>query len=314
MNEVSKAVSCIEDFSLVSGLKININKSVLFPLKDCVLQEVYGIPIKDKVTYLGIVICKDEKQRSELNFNPIIEKTKKKLNLWLLRDISLYGRVLLSKAEGLSRSVYVSLSLDLPPKIVKDLDKILYNFIWRNKPHYLWRDILTNTQEQGGLEVLDFNTLNNTFKINWILKYVKNQNSIWNVFPKYLFHSVGGLEFFLRCYFDVGKIPVKLAKFHKQAILAWMLAYKHNFSPHRYFIWNNKDIRFKNKSLFFRNWFENKIILVGQLLNEDGYLLSYGEFLDKFKIQNNPERICNCFWCDSKGGCISFKFLCGWCK
>lgn len=42
-NGVSKAVSCIEDFSFVSGLKININKSVLFPLKDCVLQEVYGI-------------------------------------------------------------------------------------------------------------------------------------------------------------------------------------------------------------------------------------------------------------------------------
>ena len=69
------------------------------------------------------------KQRSELNFNSI-EKTKIKLNLWLMRDISLYGRVLLSKAEGLSRLVYVSLSLDLPPKIVKDLDKIIYSFIW----------------------------------------------------------------------------------------------------------------------------------------------------------------------------------------
>ena len=47
-NEVSKTVSCIEDVSLVSGLKMNISKSVLFPLKDCVLPEVYGIPIKDK--------------------------------------------------------------------------------------------------------------------------------------------------------------------------------------------------------------------------------------------------------------------------
>ncbi|CDQ93629.1 unnamed protein product [Oncorhynchus mykiss] len=230
-NEVSKAVSCIEDFSLVLGLKININKSVLFPLKDCVLQEVYGIPIKDKVTYLGIVICKDEKQRSELNF---IEKTKKKLNLWLMRGISLHGRVLLSKAEGLSRSgypdlFYVSLSFDLHPKIVKDFDKILYHFIWRNKPHYLRKDILTNTQEQGGLEVLDFNTLNNTFKIHWILKYVKNQNSILNVFPEYLFDSVGGLEFLLQCNFDINKIPVKLANFHKQAILAWILTSKHNF-------------------------------------------------------------------------------------
>ncbi len=33
------------------------------------------------------------------------------LNSWLQRDLSLYGRVLLSKAEGLSHFVYPSLSL-----------------------------------------------------------------------------------------------------------------------------------------------------------------------------------------------------------
>ena len=42
-NEVSDAVSCIEDFSLVSGLKISINKSVLFPLKDCVFYRKYMV-------------------------------------------------------------------------------------------------------------------------------------------------------------------------------------------------------------------------------------------------------------------------------
>ena len=158
----------------------------------------------------------------------------------------LYGCVLFSKAEGLSRSVYVSSLLELSPKIVEDLDEILY-FIWRNKPHYLRKDIHTNTQEQGGLEVLDLNTLNNTLESNLFFNYVKNEKCIWNVFPEYLFDSVVGLEFLFWCNFDVDKIPVKLAKFHKETLLAWMLAYKHNYSPHRYFLWNNKDIRFKNK-------------------------------------------------------------------
>ncbi len=30
--------------------------------------------------------------------------------------------------------------------------------------------------------------------------------------------------------------PVKLSTFHAQALLAWKLIYKHNFSPQRYFI------------------------------------------------------------------------------
>ncbi len=95
------------------------------------------------------------------NFDPIIEKTKLKLNLWLMRDVSLYGGVLLSKAEGISRSVYVSLSLSIPTNVIKKLDMILYDNIWRKKHHYLKKDVIRGNREEGGLEVLDFTVLNN---------------------------------------------------------------------------------------------------------------------------------------------------------
>lgn len=67
----NKAIQCLNEFNIVSGLRINKNKSVVFPLKDCTLREVCGIPIKDTVTYLGIVVCKDPSLRNESNFNPI---------------------------------------------------------------------------------------------------------------------------------------------------------------------------------------------------------------------------------------------------
>lgn len=38
--EVSKAVQCVDQFSYVSGLKINLKKSVLFPLKECTLTQI----------------------------------------------------------------------------------------------------------------------------------------------------------------------------------------------------------------------------------------------------------------------------------
>ncbi len=116
--------SVIDEFSEVSGLKMNKSKYILFSLNDCPLKE-----IKDTVTYLGIVICKDLKQRNALNFKPIVEKIKNRYNTWLMRDLSLFGRILLSKAEGISRSVYVLMSMEDPKNVVKDLDKILYDFI-----------------------------------------------------------------------------------------------------------------------------------------------------------------------------------------
>ncbi|KAI7791725.1 hypothetical protein IRJ41_005592 [Triplophysa rosa] len=207
--------------------------------------------------------------RSDLNFDPIIKKSNNRFNMWLQRDLSLYGRVLSSKAEGISRSVYVSLSLDIPRNIVKKLDKSLFEFIWRKKAHYLRKE-----------------TLNNVFKIKWITQYLKK--NLWNTFPSFLFKSLGGLQFLIRCNYSIDKIPVKLARFHQQALMAWMLAYKHKFSPRRYYIWNNRDILYKHKSLFFNIWFDNNIVLVIQLMNRDGDLLSYTEFLDKFKIPIRP--------------------------
>lgn len=95
-NQIGTAVNSIKTFSDVSGLVMNINKSVLFPLKNCNLASLDGIPINEKVTYLGIVICKNKEERHKLNFDPIVKKIQSKLNSWLMRDLSLFGRVLIS--------------------------------------------------------------------------------------------------------------------------------------------------------------------------------------------------------------------------
>ncbi len=59
--EVKHVIDCLNKFSLVSGLKLNLNKCELFPLKNGQFIDINGIPVKNVVTYLGIKICKDEK-------------------------------------------------------------------------------------------------------------------------------------------------------------------------------------------------------------------------------------------------------------
>ncbi len=154
------------------------------------------------------------------------------------------------------------------------------------------KEILCNSKDNGGLDVLNYATLNNVFKINWITQYLKKKDNMWHTFPNFLFKSVGGLEFLLKCNYCIDKIPVKLARFHQQALMAWVLAYKHNFSPRRYYIWNNKYILYKHKSLFLNVWFENNIFLISQLMNSDGVLLSHTQsFLTNLKSQLDPENM-----------------------
>ncbi len=166
----------------------------------------------------------------------------------------------------------------------KKIDQLLCNFVWKNKTHYVKKSVLSNRVSNSGLNFVDFATLNNTFKINWLRNYLKNPSSVWNIIPEYIFSQLGGLSFLLLCDFSIERIPVALSNFHKQALLAWSMIFKHNFSPTNYFIWNNKNICFKYKSLFFENWFKNGINRVSQLFNQDGYLFTYKEFLSCYNI------------------------------
>ncbi len=46
-------------------------------------------------------------------------------------DLTIFGRVLLSKAEGFSRFVYPALSMYVSDDISKDINKSFSDFIWK---------------------------------------------------------------------------------------------------------------------------------------------------------------------------------------
>ncbi len=55
---------------------MNLDKSVLFPLKVCSSSEIENIPVKHKLTYVSVIICKNGKQRSQLIWNQLLRKLK----------------------------------------------------------------------------------------------------------------------------------------------------------------------------------------------------------------------------------------------
>lgn len=94
------AIKTIESFSAAPGLCLNLNKCEIFLLKDCNIQHVANIPVKEKVTYIGITIVKNEEERCSENLSLIIDKRSKKFNQWLQRNLSLKGRMLLIRQKA----------------------------------------------------------------------------------------------------------------------------------------------------------------------------------------------------------------------
>lgn len=74
-------VNKIKFFSRASGLYLNLKKCELMSIHDDQTNSVYGIPVKEEVKYLGVIITKDNKAREELNILPVIKKSKSILNI-----------------------------------------------------------------------------------------------------------------------------------------------------------------------------------------------------------------------------------------
>lgn len=113
------------------------------------------------------------------------------------------------------------------------------------------------------------------------------------------------MRLFLVCNYDIDKVSVKMSAFHRQAFLSWSLIYF--IQPHKYLIWNNKDILYKHKSLFMEYWFNNSIVLVDQLFNRNGLLFTYEEFLSEYNIPVIPGDYAKVFGAIPSGVYMLFK-------
>ncbi len=177
-NQLPKDLELVEQFSCASGLKHNTLKCEIMSIHD--IDDIFlgGIPVKKSVKYLGIHITKNSISRHHLNFADKMIKTKDIFNMWLQRDLSLYGRVLLSKVEGLSHFVYSALSLFVNHKAIKEINKIFLDFIWKNRPYKLKREVLANSRSEGGLDFFGLRRYCKHFKVNWLRRCLMNPMSL----------------------------------------------------------------------------------------------------------------------------------------
>lgn len=196
-----------------------------------------------------------------------------------------FGRILLTKMDSLSRLIYPAYSLPIAPHIVKTINKLNFDFIWRNKCHYIAKQDLIRTYEDGGGNAIDFDCMNGMLKIRWLENYIQNQNSLWYYIPNQIFEKVGGISFLLKCDFDFKKLPMKLSDFHQQVLLYWKLIFKHNFTPHNTPIWNNRYILVNRKSLFIPEWFSKGVWAIAHFMDMEGNVLQHVDFCDKFQIR-----------------------------
>jgi len=292
LDSVAHLLILLEKFKSVSGLEINTTKTegmwlgcwknnIQTPFGFCWPQE----PIKA----LGIFFPYNRIKANELNFAEKIRNLEKTLNSLKRRNLTLYGKINEVKMLGISKLIYSASILVIPEFFIKEVEKLIFNFIWDGKPSKIKKSTIIGEKKHGGLKMIDFNIMNKAPKVAWIPRLQTRSDVSWKIIPETALENYGGLSFLTYCNYNFNALQINyLPGFYSEILKHWQntkQAFQNDTSRHNEIIWNNRNIKINSKAPFYKNWFEKNIVRIEDLLHNDGNFLSFDQFSRKFNLE-----------------------------
>ena len=175
----------LEEFYKMSGLKINQSKTQIVWIGSKKYSEDRLCPdLKFQWTtnfkLLGIYYDVDLAKITKLNYDKKLVKIKTIIEQWKKRNLTPIGRITLIKSLLISQLNHLFITLPNPPvSVIKDLNKLIFNFLWKSNVDKIKRKVVTQKYAQGGLKMVNIVSYITALKSTWIRKIIYNNNSKW---------------------------------------------------------------------------------------------------------------------------------------
>ena len=294
---MQKSFSLLDSFASISGLRINYEKTealwigaMRFQRRKIAAYQNISWP-SHKVKALGVWLSTVKEESITLNYEEKKETISKTIENWQFRRLTLLGKIVVIKSLLASQLIYIMSLLPTSSGHLKDLNNLLYQFLWDGKRDKIKRVEMINDYATGGLKMLDIQIFNRALKATWIQKYLHSSNKgKWKLF----------LDFFLGKYnanlLITGNLNVNDAAsleiddpFTKELVKIWSCL---NFKKHpsdfsNIPIWYNSFVRIDNKPIYYKNWHKAGINFQNDLLDENFHFLTFDAFKEKFSVKTN---------------------------
>ena len=279
IDQVPVAINVVKMFSNISGLCLNLTKTEglcigsianVYPLNDAIKWP------KTPIRYLGIYIGNDSLACEVQNWTLKIEQIQKLTDSWRTRRLTLQGKILILKTLAIPKLVYPASLLPIPGDLVKNVNKILYSFIW-GKTEKVKRKVLINEYEYGGLKMIDLESHLMALKAAWIPRIYDGLDYEWTCLAnKYLNQCTGGLlphmSFSDKKHFQrVNAIPA----FYQEVITSYCKANKpedilSKSDLYKQCIWGNRKLTVNGHCLYSQSFIDTGYIHIGDVLQLNG--------------------------------------------
>ena len=183
------------------------------------LSKSLSYEFKHSIKILGVHFDYDELSRKKANFEAIIKSIKKTLGMWKWWGLTLIGKIQIVKSFAIPKFMSKASLIHVSKDLIQAVNKELYSFIWKGKDK-VKRLALINDIENGGLQMLDIESMVLAQRTMCLKKYIEDYVSPWKIFLNRYLKKLGG-KFILQCHFDCQKLPIFLPEFYKDCLAAW---------------------------------------------------------------------------------------------
>lgn len=139
------------------------------PLKESAKAAVlpHDIPIKTKITYLGVQIKSSLHKLVKKNYGNIFKEVEHDIAIWTKLPASLQTRIASVKMNVLPRLNFVSMMIPLPPPVGfwKRVDSLLGKYIWNSGHLKIKLSTLQRSKKKGGLAFPDCMRYHQAFQL-----------------------------------------------------------------------------------------------------------------------------------------------------
>ena len=297
-SSIPGVMDIIENFSKMSGYKINWQKSEVMPVSvGCSIADIGAFPftwIPSGMKYLGIRLTTDFQTLVQINMDPVLQNIKTNFAKWKMINLSLWGKINTVKMMVSSKINYISMMIPLtiPESLFKQYNDIVRDYLWDGKKPRISLNKLFTTRDRGGLALPNIELYNISFELVRLCEHWSERDS-----------TLGWLEIEKSLTFPFSYIDAlsqKLANAHlvnpilqhsrdvwnKIHKLLRLSQYKQSYSS----IWENPAVKIGKKTVFWRTWYTKGIATIRDVF-EEGILYSFQGLKEKYNLNDKGD-----FW------------------
>ena len=235
---------------------------------------ICNLQISDDPVYaLGVHFTYDIELSHQKNFFEKLGSLQKTLSVWSRRDLSTYGRINIVKILALSKIVFISSVMATPKNFATEVNKIVFDFIWKQKPAKIKKTTLIKKKSDGGLGMKDFVLFDKALKLTWVKRLCSDSKAPWKYIPKSSLSAASGTELF-QCNYSYNLLDLNgsLPEFYKQIIHHWQKLVSTTPQNKTEILsqinWNNKFITIDKKMVYLPHWHRAGIKQISDLFDE----------------------------------------------